>query len=167
MKKIIIFLTIFITILSINKQQTTEIPNDSIRFRVIANSNSKEDQNLKKQIVKNLSKELVKTNQATNIEETRKYIKKNLPTFENIINQTIKENNSSETFFIKYGQNYFPEKKYKEKVYPKGEYESLVVELGNKTGKNFWCVLFPPLCFADEKTEYKSFIKEFLEKNFF
>ena len=69
--------------------------------------------------------------------------------------------------------NYFPEKKYKGTVYKEGEYESLVVTLGDGLGANFWCVLFPPLCLLDAEdeeqlsnVEYKSFIKELIDKYF-
>ena len=67
--------------------------------------------------------------------------------------------------------NYFPEKEYKGIVYEEGEYESLVITLGNGLGENFWCVLFPPLCLLDseeevEDVEYTSFVKELVEKYF-
>ena len=67
----------------------------------------------------------------------------------------------------------FPEKEYKGVVYDEGYYESLLVTLGEGKGDNFWCVLFPPLCLmeaeeTDDTTEveYKSFIKEIIEKYF-
>ena len=67
--------------------------------------------------------------------------------------------------------NYFPEKEYKGVVYEEGEYESLVITLGNGLGENFWCVLFPPLCLLDteeepENVEYTSFVKEVIDKYF-
>ena len=67
--------------------------------------------------------------------------------------------------------NYFPEKVYKGVKYEEGEYESFVVTLGNGMGKNWWCVLFPPLCLLEaEETEetteveYKFFISELIDK---
>lgn len=64
--------------------------------------------------------------------------------------------------------NYFPEKEYKGVKYDEGYYESLVITLGEGKGKNWWCVLFPPLCLVEaeesDKVEYKFFIKELIDK---
>ena len=163
MKKTILILSIIILILCINKKDYT-IPKDSIRFRVIANSNDYNDQELKKTIVENLKSNLIDTNKSTNIVETRKYIKENIPLFTKTVENTL---NNNEEFHINYGKNYFPEKTYNNEVYPEGEYESLVVTLGEGKGDNFWCVLFPPLCFEEkEDYQYKSFIKEIFDKIF-
>ena len=166
MKKTIITLSIIILLLVINKNDS-RVPNDSIRFRVIADSNEYNSQEIKRKVVNNLKSNLIYTNNSTNIVETRKYIQENLPLFTNIVDKTLKDNNSLETFHINYGKNYFPEKTYNNEIYPEGEYESLVVTLGEGEGDNFWCVLFPPLCF-DEKEDYhyKSFIKEIFDKIF-
>ncbi len=168
MTKKLIVLVVIICVLSLNKQEQVKIPKESIRFRVIANSNTKKDQNLKKKIVKNLSKRLVKTNNLIDIESTRDYIKKDLPLFTDVVDKTLKENNYNRNFHINYGKNYFPEKNYNGILYEEGEYESLVVTLGEGLGENFWCVLFPPLCFVEEnnEVEYKSVIKEIIEKYF-
>ena len=83
------------------------------------------------------------------------------------MDKTLKDNNSNETFHINYGKNYFPKKEYDNVIYEEGEYESLVITLGEGIGHNFWCVLFPPLCFEDtKKQEYKSFFKEVIDKYF-
>ena len=69
---------------------------------------------------------------------------------------------------IKYGLNYFPEKKYKNVIYPEGNYESLVITLGEGVGENWWCVLYPPLCLIDEENdniEYDLYIKKIFENN--
>lgn len=169
MKKTIVVLAIIITILSINKEPNKVIiPKESIRFRIIANSNTEEDQKIKKEIVSNLSRELAKSNTTKNIEETRKFIQKELPSFEKIVDKTLASSHQNRTFHINYGKNYFPQKEYDDVVYEAGEYESLVITLGDGKGENFWCVLFPPLCLIDEEknVEYKSLIKEILDKYF-
>ncbi len=174
MKKLVIALAIIVTILSLNKEQKVVIPKESIRFRVIANSNKEEDQNLKKKVVNNLKDNISTLEYSTkNIDNSRDNIKKIIPEFSTIIEKTLQENAADETFTINYGMNYFPEKEYKGTIYEEGEYESLVVTLGNGKGENFWCVLFPPLCLLEaedeEKTnnvEYKSFIKEVIDKYF-
>ncbi len=169
MKKIIIFLAIIISILVINKEEKYIIPQDAIRFRIIANSDSEYDQALKKEIIDNLSKELTINKKIKSIEEARNYIKNELPKFEKIVEKTLNKNNDKRSFHINYGKNYFPEKEYKDVIYEEGEYESLAITLGEGKGKNFWCVLFPPLCLIDkedENIEYKSLIKDIIEKYF-
>ena len=166
MKKIVIVLAIIITILSINKEDKVIIPKESIRFRIIGNSNKEVDQNLKKEIVKEISKDLVLPSNV-NIEDARSIIKKSIPKYEETINNTLKKNNIEESFSINYGKNYFPKKEYKGITYEEGEYESLVIKLGDAKGKNFWCVLFPPICMVeDDNIEYKSLIKEIINKYF-
>ena len=149
MKKTIIILSIIIILLSFTKTNT-RIPKDSIRFRVIANSDDIDSQILKQKVVENLKSNLINTNK-----------------FTNIVDKTLKDNNSNEDFHINYGKNYFPEKEYNNEIYEEGMYESLVITIGKGLGQNFWCVLFPPLCF-DEKEDYhyKSFIKEIFTKIF-
>lgn len=110
----------------------------------------------------------METNKFNSINETRNYINKKLPEFTKIVDNTLKKNNYNNSFNINYGKNYFPKKVYKNVIYEEGEYESLVITLGDGKGKNFWCVLFPPLCMLDEDNdiEYKSLIKETLDKYF-
>ena len=169
MKKILIIMTIIVSILVINKKDTVEIPKESIRLRIVANSDSKNDQKLKKEIVTNLSTEIEEIEKIDNIEITREYIKNNMEKYEDIVEKTILDNGYSRDFHINYGKNYFPKKVYKDVIYNEGEYESLVVTLGEGNGHNFWCVLFPPLCLVDEQEEnieYKSFVKEIIKKYF-
>ena len=175
MKKIIFVIILFtlISVISDLKLNNVVIPKESIRFRVIANSDSKEDQALKLKVKDNLNNELQNILKKSNsIEESRLLLKNNIIKLKNNINNTIKSNNSNETYSINYGQNYFPKKEYKGITYTEGEYESLVVKLGKGEGKNFWCVLFPPLCLIDENKEktgnieYRVLIKDILDKYF-
>ena len=172
-KKLTIILAIIILLLTNNSSNKVVIPKQSIRFRVIANSNSKKDQEIKKQVVNNLNnniKELLINN--ININISRDNIKNNIKTFDSIVNKTLKDNNIESNYTINYGMNYFPEKEYKGVVYKEGNYESLVIKLGEGLGNNFWCVLFPPLCLIEtketnnKKVEYKSYIKEIIDKYF-
>lgn len=158
MKKLIILLTIVIAVLCLNKKEYYD--KDTIRFRIIANSNSIEDQKLKKDIINDISKDLI-NKKINTISEERKYIKEKIPAFENKIK------NKTDEYSINYGNNHFPEKTYNGKTYKEGDYESLVITLGKGQGNNFWCILFPPLCMIDkeeEKVEYKSLIKEVINK---
>ena len=145
------------------------IPKESIRFRIIANSNEKKDQELKYKIVSNLNTEL---NNQTNIINARNEIKNRIPEITTSVQNTLNQEKSKQNFQIKYGLNYFPEKEYKGIKYEAGEYESLVITLGNGLGENFWCVLFPPLCLLETtdnnstEVEYSSLVKEIIDKYF-
>ena len=170
MKKLLVALTIFITILSLNKEDKIIIPNEAIRFRVIASSNTENDQYIKRQVVKDLNTEIKNLSFKNNtLETTRTNIKESIPKVKTIVNNTLNRLNANNKFFVKYGMNYFPQKEYQGIVYEAGEYESLVITLGDGKGENFWCVLFPPLCLLDtkekpENIEYKSFVKEIIDK---
>ena len=166
MKKIIIVVSIIICILVINKENN-DIPKESIRFRIVANSNNSKDQILKREILNNLKSSLKVPNNISNINEARDYYQKQLPTFNKIVEKTLVDNNDNRKYSINYGLNYFPEKKYQNKKYASGEYESLVITIGDGLGKNFWCVLFPPLCLVDKDNKnYSSVIKEIMDKYF-
>ena len=152
-------------ILIISKQEELIlIPNEAIRVRVIANSNSKKDIETKekiKDIINNIvEKEL---SRVTSIEEARLKIKNTIKT----INNSVEKELNNKDFNINYGLNYFPEKIFKGIKYQEGYYESLVVTIGNGEGNNYWCVLYPPLCLINEDTneyDYHFFIKDILNK---
>lgn len=173
MKKIILVVAIILTMYSLNnKQEELIIPKEAIRFRVIANSNSKVDQENKILVRNNIQNQITNDLQlASNLTEARKVIASNLTKYDNIVSKTLSDNSINSNYSINYGMNYFPEKVYKGVTYEEGEYESLVVTLGDGLGKNWWCVLFPPLCLleaeeTEEKAEveYKFFIKELIDK---
>lgn len=168
MKKLIIIASIIILILVSNKEyDKILIPEESIRIRVIANSNNIEDQMLKLKV-----KEQIENNLYTNlknvkdIESARTIIKTSIPELNTIVSKTINNNN----FTINYGNNYFPEKELNGINYNKGNYESLVINLGEAKGNNWWCVLFPPLCMIEanendtNNVEYKSKVLEILNE---
>ena len=158
-----------VSLVTINEKENILIPDNAIRFRVIANSDSEEDQLLKLEVKDNIEKELYKlVGEANNIDEARNIITNNLDKVDNVL----KKYNIN--YDISYGNNYFPEKTYKGVTYKAGNYESLVITVGEGLGKNWWCVLFPPLCLLEaeesEKTnevEYKIFIKEILSFTYF
>lgn len=172
MKKILIILAVIILILSSEKTEKVTIPKEAIRFRVIANSNNEEDQKIKKEITNKLNKEFYKLNQVSNISDAKEQIELHIPLVRSIVEETLEKNKLVKKYDVNYGLNYFPEKEYNGVIYPEGEYESLVVTIGDGLGENFWCVLFPPLCLLEAKEtdttdiEYTSFIKEVIEKYF-
>ena len=161
MKKIIIIISVFIGILVYNKSNEIIIPSDAIRVRIIANSNNIKDlyekQKLKDEIKNDLYKIVIEAN---NSEEADKMIDNKLEYINNLVSSKAKD------YKINYGLNYFPKKEYKGVVYPEGNYQSLVITLGSGMGENWWCVLYPPLCFIDEKKddiEYRSIVLDFLK----
>lgn len=176
MKKIILLLLSILTIsilLQVTEKDEIVIPDNAIRFRVLANSNSVYDQNVKIQvrnIVQNKILELTKDSKTIN--DTRNIIKNNENEIKQIVSNKLTELNYDKKYDVNYGYNYFPNKKYKGINYKEGYYESLVITLGNGEGNNWWCVLFPPLCLleADESSssnaEYTFFVKELIDKYF-
>ncbi len=174
MKKfiIILFLILGLCFFSIKKVSSIEIPNDAIRVRVIASSNSYNDQEIKKKVKEKLQDylfELLKDAKSTN--EATDIINNNLENINEIVNNVLISNNSNLKYSVNYGLNYFPQKVYKGIEYKEGYYNSLVVTLGNGKGKNWWCVLFPPLCLLEASenenmtdTEYQLYIKKIIAK---
>lgn len=152
MKKIILILTLITIFLVYNQVERKEIviPNSAIRLRVIPNSNSSLDQNIKikvKDYLEENTYELLKNE--TDIEKARGIIKDNIPIIEESINKIFEENNYDVDYNINYGQNYFPEKEYRGIKYEEGYYESMVISIGEAKGDNWWCILFPNLCLID------------------
>ena len=175
MKKIIIILLAVLSIVMVynnfNKSENIKIPDSAIRFRVLANSNSPRDQKIKEDVRDKMQKELYTLlENSKSIKEASGLINDNMDNFNNILSKEMEDKDYSYT--IDYGMHEFPEKTYKGITYEAGEYESLLVTLGEGKGDNWWCVLFPPLCLMEaeetntDEVEYKSFIKEIIEKYF-
>lgn len=174
LRKIILIILAIISIYAISnvvKAEELVIPDTAIRLRVIPNSNSTFDQNMK-QKVKTYLEDNVYTmfSNVNSIEEAREIINKQLPNIKSDIKNIFIENNYDMNFKINYGLNYFPEKSYKNITYKEGYYESLVVEIGKAKGDNWWCVLFPTICLldknVDDDVEYKLKVVELIEKIF-
>lgn len=170
MKNIIIaFITIIGFYIAIGSVSSLTIPEDALRIRVIANSNSEYDQLIKNQVKENIQMKLYNLLKDTKgVEEARKIINNNLNYIDKEVNNTLNSYNYNLDYTINYGLNYFPSKEYKGTTYEEGYYESLVITLGEGKGDNWWCVLFPPLCLLEaeesEEVEYTSYVKELIEK---
>lgn len=138
-----------------------------VRLHVIANSNSKEDQDLKLEvrdfILKTIEKEVNKNSSVSDCEE---YVKKNISYLTKRVGEFVKSKGKNQSIKILLGEYSFPTKHYKEIDMPAGKYEAVRVILGEGKGENWWCVLFPPLCFADAKTgEIPVYAKEKLRQS--
>lgn len=173
MKKIVLIIAIITSILIYSeiKKETVVIPNSAIRLRVIPNSNSAQDQNIKKQVKTYLEKNTYNIlKDEKSIKEARKKINENIPVIEENVDRIFKDNNYDVSYNVNYGYNYFPSKTYRGITYKEGYYESIVISIGAAEGDNWWCVLFPNLCLADleqkENSEYKSWVIETINKIF-
>jgi stage II sporulation protein R len=131
-------------------EATGMIPQDSVRLRIIANSDSEADQTLKRQVRDEIIKAVAdEVRGIDNPNDARQAIQKALPKFNEIARRVVKEKGYSYSVTTDYGMVPFPTKLYGDKVYPAGEYEALRIRIGEAKGQNWWCVLFPPLCFVD------------------
>ena len=170
MKKIFLCFFIIITFyMMVGHVSSLVIPEDALRIRVIANSNSEYDQQIKTIVKEKIQYRLYNLLKDTKgVNEARKIINDNLSDIDKEVNETLRALNYELGYDINYGLNYFPSKEYKGTTYEEGYYESLVITLGEGEGDNWWCVLFPPLCLleAEESTdvEYTSYVKELIEK---
>ncbi|WP_408008642.1 stage II sporulation protein R [Pseudalkalibacillus sp. A8] len=135
---------------SFNNVSEQVIPDESIRLRILANSDSQADQELKRSIRDKVNEEITQwVFGIESIDEARTIIKRELPSINKIVQQSLSNKGLNETFSVTFGKVPFPTKLYGDLVYPAGEYEAVLISIGEATGANWWCVLFPPLCFLD------------------
>lgn len=126
------------------------IPTEAIRLRILANSDSEQDQRLKRQVRDVVKAEITSwVEDLTSQEEARNVIRSRVPELQKLVEQTIAKENVQQSAQTEFGNVNFPTKLYGEFLYPAGEYEAILITLGAGTGANWWCVLFPPLCFLD------------------
>ena len=142
MKKIIILLFLLILFLivsissyadSVSKDLEDQDLKLKIRDKVISYINNLDYTNLSKEQIISLTHE-------------------NITEIEKLVNSTIKENGYNYTCKLEIGNYYFPTKHYKNLSLPAGNYDALKINLGNAKGKNWWCSLYPPLCFTNMST---------------
>lgn len=148
----------------------TQIADEVLRFHVIANSDSEEDQNLKLKVKEAVLEALrPKLANAKSAKEAGKIISYNIEEMEEVADAVIEEAGYSYKSKGVLGKTTFPVKQYGDMVFPAGEYEAFRILLGEAEGKNWWCVMFPSLCYVDEAydvitEENKEQFKEILTK---
>lgn len=121
-----------------------------IRLHVIANSDSPEDQELKLSVRDSIIEALDKQLEGVeDIDTSREFIKNNLHQLEDIARGKIHELGKDYKVKAVFGKFPFPVKSYGYVTLPAGDYEALRIIIGDGSGANWWCVLFPPLCFVD------------------
>lgn len=125
-------------------------PEELIRFHVLANSDSDEDQALKRAVRDALLKEVSpRLAESHSLEESRQILMELRPEMEQIGKSVVQAWGKNYEVKTDYGHFSFPTKSYGSLVLPAGEYEAVRVLIGKAEGSNWWCVLFPPLCFVD------------------
>lgn len=158
MKRIFLILILLILYTSISafsyiSTVSQNISGSVFRLHVIANSDSQEDQNLKYIVRDNLINYMNSlTQNISSKDEAIKIALDHKDDFYRIAKETINENGYDYDVTIEIGNSYFPTKKYGDITLPSGNYDALKVEIGEASGQNWWCVMFPPLCFVDIST---------------
>ena len=166
---IIFSLFVFISAISYVDAVSKDLSNSVFRLHVIANSDSTEDQNLKYKVrdkVLEYMNEISKN--CSSKEDVILLATEHLSEFEEIAKQVIVDNGYDYDVTVKIGNFDLPTKSYGDISFPAGNYDALRIEIGSAQGQNWWCVMFPPLCFVDVTSgvvpdESKEIMKENLK----
>ncbi|WP_339171985.1 stage II sporulation protein R [Anoxybacillus sp. FSL W8-1294] len=134
-------------------QRDVVIPNEAVRLRILANSDSPDDQALKRAVRDAVNEQITAwVSDLTSFEEAKQVIAQHVPEIEQTVARVLQEKKSDQSYKVTFGRVSFPTKIYGSYVYPAGEYDAVLITLGKGEGANWWCVLFPPLCFLDFST---------------
>lgn len=127
------------------------IPDEAIRLRILAHSDNDDDQAIKEKIRDEVSEHITKwVEHITDIDEAREKIANNVQDIQAIAQNILDDEGKQQHADVDYNEKVsFPHKLYGDFVYPAGEYEAVLITIGEGDGANWWCVLFPPLCFLD------------------
>ena len=120
-----------------------------LRFHVLANSDSKEDQNLKMKVKDTVVSWMEEEMDTESLAQTKAFIRSHLPQIEALAEETIQKEGYSYPVRASLEWTVFPEKTYGDITFPAGTYEALRIQIGEAKGPNWWCVLYPSLCFID------------------
>lgn len=170
---ILLCIYVFVCAFSYVSAVSNNISNSVFRLHVIANSNEEFDQNLKYLVRDNVLEYVNKiSNGSSSKEEVIKITNEHIDDIQKVAEQTIYDNGYNYNVNIKIGNFEFPTKNYGDISLPAGYYDALRIEIGNACGKNWWCVMFPPLCFVDVSSgivpdDSKEKIKENLDEEEF
>ena len=169
-------LTIVGVILFKNKDNNTAFAQTSqsyMRLHIRANSNSEEDQNVKIKVKEKVVDYLTPIiSSCQTLEEAHQAIKNNLAKVKQVADQTLKQEGFNYKATTRLCDEFFPTRAYKDVVLKEGVYDALIIDLGSGVGNNWWCVVYPPLCFigAENTTDntiiYKSKLYEIVNKFF-
>lgn len=152
-----LFLAVLITGLFLWSQEEVmqaemqqHLAQEVLRFHVLANSDSEEDQALKMRVKEQILSYLEQAMpDPMDVEETRLWMRRHVDELETVGRKTIKEEGYDYPVTAAVTTCWFPDKTYGDITFPSGNYEALRIEIGAARGKNWWCVLYPNLCFLD------------------
>lgn len=153
MKKIMCCFGLFILIAVIALSLPKAEDYDYLRIHIRANSNSQIDQSVKYKVKDSIVDYLtpwlcgVKTKQ-----QAIEVVNKEKVNMQNIGKKVLKENGFNYSVNVKIANEYFPTRTYNNTTLESGYYDAVIVELGDAVGDNWWCVMYPPLCFVGENT---------------
>ncbi|MGN0169918.1 MAG: stage II sporulation protein R [Lachnospiraceae bacterium] len=159
-KRAILVLVMLLGFLILGKQQydyslQSSIAQKVIRFHVLANSDSSADQRIKQKVRDDVGAYMEQILAESNsIEETRHIIRANLTRITEIANQSLSGQQADYRATASLSVSEFPEKEYEGLTFPEGEYEALTIILGKGEGHNWWCVMYPNLCFSNSVYQY-------------
>lgn len=153
-----------------SEEITGEISSQVIRFHVVANSDTVEDQQMKEHIrdfVLAYMSPLLKNSES--MDQTRQIINEETPQIEQLARDVIKKWNKDYDACVQLDRANFPTKQYGDIMLPSGEYEACRIIIGQGKGQNWWCVMFPPLCYVDithgiVPSEHKAHLEQTLPK---
>ena len=170
MKKSILVLILVVSVTAIVAGcvlQGTKSNDNYLRIHIRADSNLEEAQNVKYAVKDEIVLFLTdKLKGVSSKKEAISIVEKNLTEIEEIADKVLSSQGFTYSAKTSVRQEEFPARSYEGLLLPEDVYDALIVELGSGKGDNWWCVVFPPLCFvsADSEVEYKSFIYEWYKK---
>lgn len=127
--------------------EAEEIYSSVIRLHVLANSDSEEDQRIKLAVRDEILKYAEKNfSSLSSLDQAKAEVEKRIPELESIAVRALSENGVEEKVKVCLEEEYYPTRIYESLSLPSGRYLSLKIEIGKAEGKNWWCVLFPPIC---------------------
>lgn len=134
-----------------SKKIEHNLSDNIIRLHIIAESDSQNDQAVKLKVRDRIIKEMSPVlSQSDDINKSKQIILDNMDKIKSIADDELRKNGFSYTAEAYLGESEFPTKVYNNITLPKGKYTSLKIILGNGEGQNWWCVMYPPLCFVDD-----------------
>ncbi len=173
MKKFLIVIALILAvaatvfIVNANKTESTEAYADYLRIHVRANSNSDEDQKVKYEVKDEVVKFITPyVKECVDKDKAMEVMKGLLPEIEKVCDKALRERGYTYGARANIREEKFPTRVYGDLTLDEGVYDALIVELGTGTGDNWWCVIYPPLCFtsASADVEYRSVIADIINK---
>ena len=173
MKKILIVIALVLTvaatvfIVKVSSVEKTEAYADYLRIHVRANSNSAEDQQVKYEVKDEVVKFITPfVKECVDKERAIEVMTGLLPEIEKVCDKALRERGYTYGARAQIRDEKFPTRVYGDLTLDEGVYDALIIELGSGTGDNWWCVIYPPLCFtsASADVQYRSVIMDIINK---